>query len=82
MGEVTGVRMIQSFLLNNQVEVMSLMQEEGRQDNAFYFRSIVKRWLRHPASGGGEIQVGLQVGGSEKRCAGASDLDIFGYLCD
>ena len=21
-------------------------------------------------------------GGSEKRCAGASDLDIFGYLCD
>lgn len=58
-GEVTGVRMIQSFLLSNQVEVMSLMQEEGRQDNTLYFRSIVKRCLRHPASGGGEIQVGL-----------------------
>lgn len=37
--------MIQSFLLSNQVEAMSLMQEEGRQDNAFYFRNIVKRWL-------------------------------------
>ena len=61
---------------------MSLTQEEGRQGNTFYFRSTVKRWLRHPASGGGEIQTALQVGGSEKRCAGASDLDIFGHLRD
>ena len=38
---------------------MSFMQEEGRQDSTFYFRSVVKRWLRHPASGGGETQVGL-----------------------